>query len=345
MFTQIQFRIGAAWCSLVHNSLTWPIHGYYQCRSCGRRYPAFAEGRTAARTRRAALEPAVSLLLALLLIPIARPLHAAELQADTLTAWNAYVKTADLNVQERLAGRQPFLWVDESPERAARVRRGEVIVAPVVGHGAEAVPHGLIHDWIGAIFVPGATRDSLAAVVRNYDDYQRMYRPVVTSSRTLTCTEDSQEFQMVWQRKVLFVSAAMQGDYQAHDVVLDEHREYSLAEAAEIREIEGYGHPGERLLPPDTGNGFIWRIRSVARYEERDGGVYLELEATALTRDIPASVAWFVKPVVNHLSINSLTTTLHQTRDAVVALQHGVPTLAACPIPDHAPSLEKAGGE
>ncbi len=137
----------------------------------------------------------------------------------------------------------------------------------------------------------------------------------------------------------------MQGDYQAHDVVLDEHREYNLAEAVEIREIEGYGHPGERLLPPDTGNGFIWRIRSVARYEERDGGVYLELQATALTRDIPASLAWLVTPVINHLSINSLTTTLRQTRDAVVGSQHGLQTLASCPVPDRASNLAKAGGE
>src|SRR5579862_8682126 len=87
----------------------------------------------------------------------------------------------------------------------------------------------------------------------------------------------------------------------------------------EVREIQGYRHSDERLLPPDTGNGFIWRIRSMARWEERDGGVYLELEAIALTRDIPSSLAWLVNPVVNHLSINSLRTTLRQTRDAVMS--------------------------
>ena len=345
MFRHLNSKIGGAWCSLIHRSVQWPIHGYYQCRSCGRHFPAFAEPRITGRMRRPALQPAVSLFLALLLIPFARPAHAAQLQPDTLTAWNGYVTKADVAAQDRVESRRPFLWVDESSDRAARLRRGEVIVAPVTGHGTEAVPHGLIHDWIGAIFVPGATRESLAAVVRDYDNYQRMYRPVVASSKTLACTENTQEFQMVWQRKVLFVSAAMRGNYQAHDLVLDEHREYSLADAVEIREIEGYGHPDERLLPPDTGNGFIWRIRSVARYEERDGGVYLELEATALTRDIPSSVAWFVKPVVNHLSINSLTTTLRQTRDAVIASQRGAQTLASCPLPGHTPNVAKAVGE
>jgi hypothetical protein len=254
---------------------------------------------------------------------------AAELQSATLTAWNDYVKQADLHKQERTASGMPLLWMDESSERAARVRRGEVVIAPVVGRGTVAVPHGLVHDWVGAIFIPSATVDNLRAVVHDYDNYQQMYRPVVTSSRRLACTDQSQDFQMVWQRKVLFVMAAMQGRYHAHDVMLDAHRGYSIAEAVEVREIEGYRHADEHLLPPDTGNGFIWRIRSLARYEERDGGVYLELEAMALTRDVPASLAWMVNPVMNHLSVNSLTTTLRQTRDAVAASQSSMQTSAS----------------
>ena len=86
---------------------------------------------------------------------------------------------------------------------------------------------------------------------------------------------------------------------------------------------------GERLLSPDTGDGFIWRIRSVARYEERDGGVYLELEAMAPTRDIPASLAWLVSQVVNHLSINSLVMTLRQTRDVAISSRVGAGTVAS----------------
>ncbi|MBV9503909.1 MAG: hypothetical protein JO323_02780 [Acidobacteriia bacterium] len=322
----------------------WPLHGEYECRTCGRRYRAFGEEPMAGRTKLILLKTAASVMLGLLLM-LAHPLHAAELQPETLAAWDAHLKAADALMQERAAGGQPFLWVDESPDRAARVRGGEVLVAPVVGHGTKAVPHGLIHDWIGTIFIPGATIDSLRTVVHNYDDYQQMYRPVVTSSRTLACADDVQEFRMVWQRKVLFVSAAMQGLYQNHDVMLDPNRGYGVTEAVEIREIQGYGHPDERLLPPNTGSGFIWRIRSITRYEERDGGVYLELEAMALTRDIPASVAWMVKPVVNHLSTNSLVATLRQTHDAVVSPQHGGESSALCPVPNRGITLAKTGGE
>ncbi len=86
-----------------------------------------------------------------------------------------------------------------------------------------------------------------------------------------------------------------------------------------MQEFEGYGHSNARLLPPDQGDGFIWRMHSIVRYEERDGGLYLEIEAMALTRDIPASLGWVVKPVVNHLSMDSLMTSLRETRDAVNA--------------------------
>jgi hypothetical protein len=73
MFRQIQSRISSGWCSLTDRSFKWPIHGNYEYGSCGRGYPAFAEAQTASRTKRAAPQPAVSLLLALLLIPVPVP--------------------------------------------------------------------------------------------------------------------------------------------------------------------------------------------------------------------------------------------------------------------------------
>ena len=99
-----------------------------------------------------------------------------------------------------------------------------------------------------------------------------------------------------------------------------------------MREIEKYGQKGEYLQPAGQGRGFIWELHSIARYEERDGGVYLELEAIALTRSIPPSLRWVVNPVVNHLSINSLTTSLRQTRDAVIALPQQPERLTSCAI-------------
>ena len=136
---------------------------------------------------------------------------------------------------------------------------------------------------------------------------------------------------MTWQRRILFVHAAMEGHYQARDFAVDARRGYNVAYTTQVQEIEEYGQSGERMLPPGQGKGFIWRLHSIARYEERDGGVYLELEAIVLTRDIPASLRWMINPVVNRLSIDSLTTTLRQTRDAVNSLAGRPEPLVSCP--------------
>ena len=248
---------------------------------------------------------------------VAARASAVELQSATVDAWQQYLRAADVRLQARLDSGKPYLWVDEAADRQLRVRRGEVVVAPLVRHGIQSVPNGLIHDWIGAVFIPNATVGSLLAILHDYDRYKDIYKPAVTDSKCLEFNAADQDFSMTWQRHVLFVNAAMQGHYRAHEIVIDSRRGYGVVDATRIQEIEDYGRPSERLLPADAGAGFIWRIRSISRYLERDGGVYLEIEAIALTRDIPSSLRWMVSPVVNHLSINSLTTTLSQTREAV----------------------------
>jgi hypothetical protein len=255
---------------------------------------------------------------------------AMDLRPETVKAWSEYVQAADRRMEGRLHAGQPYLWTDESEDRAVRVRRGEVVVAPMVGRGTREVPNGLIHDWIGAAFISRATLQSLLRVVHDYDRYKEVYRPVVADSKALACTATDQEFSMTWQRRVLFVNAAMEGRYRAHDFEVDAHRGYNVADATQVREIAEYGRPAEHLLPAGSGNGFLWSVHSIARYEERDGGVYLELEVIALTRDVPSSLRWMVNPVVNHLSINSLTTTLGQTREAVHSLSLNAEGVVAC---------------
>ncbi len=289
----------------------------------------------------------VNLLLGVVLVTggLSRPLAAVELQRDTIQAWDDYIRAANLRVQTQVDAGQRFLWTDESQDRIRRVQRGEVVVAPVAGHGNRSVPGGLIHDWIGAVFIPNATIGSLFRVLQDYDRYKDFYKPAVADSTLLACSEENQEFSMVWQRKVLFVNAAIESRYQARMIAVDARRGYNVAVATQVREIEGYGRAGEHFLPPGTGNGFIWRLHSIARYEQRDGGVYLELEAIALTRDIPASLRWLVNPVVNRLSVNSLTATLRQTRAAVAALPDKPQELASCPARIRYSAVVKRGGD
>ena len=271
-------------------------------------------------------------------------LNAIGLEPDTLKAWDEYIRNADSRMQSRLDGHGPFLWTDEAPDRCARLKHGEILVSPVTGRGIQSVAGGLIHDWLGAAFIPNATLEGLLAVVHDYGRYKEFYKPVVADSKVLACTEADQKFSMVFQHRVLLINAAIEGQYQARDFAVDARRGYNIANTTQVREIESYGRSGEYLLPPGQGSGYIWGLHSIARYEERDGGVYLELEAIALTRTIPSSLRWLVGPVVNHLSINSLMTSLRETREAVISLPQYPERIASCAISGHRSGSVKTGG-
>ena len=43
-----------------------------------------------------------------------------------------------------------------------------------------------------------------------------------------------------------------------------------------------------------------------------DGGVYVEMETMALSRDIPAALRWMVDPIVQRVAKSAMTTSLRQ---------------------------------
>ena len=55
----------------------------------------------------------------------------------------------------------------------------------------------------------------------------------------------------------------------------------------------------------------------MSRFEERDGGVYVEIEAIALSRDVPVEFRMVAYPIIKKVSQSALETSLDQTRKAV----------------------------
>ena len=218
---------------------------------------------------------------------------AAELQPETLAAWNHYIEQAKSLMNSRLGTGSHFLWLDEAPARARRVRSGEILVAPVNGSGQTNVPNGLIHDWIGAAFFPDGTIEKVFSTTNEYGCYKDFYAPIVIDSRLLWRDGRESSFSMRWMKKALFVITVMDGDYKAYYIHRNETSRYGFVWSTRIQEVVNYGQPSELKLPPGTGSGFIWRLFSISRFDERDGGVFIELEAMALSRCVPAGlVGW-----------------------------------------------------
>ena len=260
--------------------------------------------------------------------------HAANLRAETAAAWEDYVQSVSITMQDRARPGGIFLWTGEKPERIAKVHSGEIVVAPAPGPSPRHVPGGLIHHWVAATFFPNAKLNDILEVTEDYDRYQEFYRPSVIASKTVAREASDDYFSMLLMNKAFFMKMALATDYQATKVRLDDRRFYSVLRSTRVQEIEDYGQPGERRLPEGEGGGYIWKLFSIVRLEERGDGVYLEVEAIALSREIPGALRLVVDPIVRRVSRNSLLISLKQTEEAVrgssaaVARSAGIPASA-----------------
>lgn len=238
---------------------------------------------------------------------------AATLKPEGVEAWDGYLASVIKHQRERTN----FLWADESKGRHQHVRQGEIVVEETHSSAAQKPPSALIHDWTGAAFIPGAHIDDVVAIVRNYDRYKDYYPPTVMHSKLLEQNALKDRFTVTIMNSSVIVKTAVQTDCEATYTQVSDKRWYAISTATRIQEIDDYGRTGEHRVPVGQGGGYLWRLATITRFEERDGGVYFEVEAMALSRDIPLSLRFFVDPIVKRVSRNSLMESLKQTGHAV----------------------------
>jgi hypothetical protein len=242
------------------------------------------------------------------------PVH---LKQQTLESFASYVRDAEAAMEQNL-GVEPFLWSDVSPARAQQVHAGEIVAEFWSGRGPVKVPTGLIHDWIGAALIAGATVKDVLALVQNYDNHKNIYQPEVIASKLISRqANDFQIYLRLLKKKIMTVVLDTDHDVQYRPV--GRGRWICRSHTTRIAEVEGAGTPQERVLPPDTGYGFLWRLYSYWRFEEREDGVCVECRAVSLTRDVPFGLGWVIEPIIQKLPKESLINTLAATRRAVPA--------------------------
>jgi len=247
-----------------------------------------------------------------LLTALALPALGSELKPKTLEAFDKYIR----ETEERLAASKTSLWADESADRAGRARHGEVVVSPFFKKPDTSVPDGLIHDWVGTVFIPGATLERTLAMVQDYNHHKDVYKPEVLDSRVLTHQgNDFRIYLRLLKKKVITV--VLNTEHEVKYTKVDEYRWKSVSRTTKIAEVENPGKSGEREKPPGTGEGFLWRLTSYWRFEARDGGVWVECQAVSLSRDVPTGLGWLINPIIRDLPKQSLENTLRATRGAL----------------------------
>jgi hypothetical protein len=264
---------------------------------------------------------------------MAQSANVVQLKPRTLQAFESYIAEAEKGMEASLHGRGSFLWSDGSAERSHQVRQGQIVAQLWAGDGAVKVPNGLIHDWIAAGFVPDATVEQALALVQNYDNHKNIYKPEVLDSKLISHDgNDYRIFLRLLKKKVITV--VLDTDHDVNYSSLDDKRWSCRSYTTRIAEVEDAGTPKEKVLEPDTGYGFLWRLYSYWRFEEKKAGagtpgerrvaahgadgVYIECRAISLTRDIPLGLGWIIEPIIRKLPQESLIHTLEATRNALI---------------------------
>lgn len=242
-------------------------------------------------------------------------MHAATLSKATLNAWDEFIQQKEL--AGKLAPNRPFMLNLDEQDVSAVLRSGAILVAPVEPGTPKRVPSGLIHDWVATAFIPNATIHEVFGTLRDYDHYKYVYHPGVADSRLSMSTGEEDRYSLLLINKSVVAKTALDSEYRTRYFQVSEHRWYSVTESTRIQQIEGYGTAEAHMLPADEGTGLIWRLRSITRYEERGGGVLLQVEAIVLSRDVPSALRWMVNPIVRRVSRQSLELSMQRTRDAV----------------------------
>jgi hypothetical protein len=249
----------------------------------------------------------------------------AKLRSETVSAFDRYEHLTEERNEAELKRGSRLLWIDslgepERPEAYASLKRGEVQVHQLttLDNGKPIVcPGGMIHHWVGVVFIPGAKLDDVLGVLEDYDHQSTIYSPDVERSKIESHDGDHFRVFLRFRRhKVITVVLDTEHDVRYfHDA---SGRAHSRSSAVRIAEVENPGKSDERERQPGDDGGFLWRMETWWRMEERDGGVYVQSEAASLTRDIPTGLGWLVGPFVTGIPKETLAFTLEATRKAVL---------------------------
>ena len=124
-------------------------------------------------------------------------------------------------------------------------------------------------------------------------------------------------------RKKKIITVTLNTNHDVYYFPVDSRRWYSRSYSTRIAEVANADTPNEHEKPLGHDGGFLWRINSYWKFEEKDGGVYIECESFSLTRDIPAGLGWLIKPFITSIPKESLEMTMGSTRAALAAGKNG----------------------
>ena len=248
-----------------------------------------------------------------------------ELKQKTLDAFDLYIRLTEARVDDELRRGNRFLGVDALPEAKRQEAYAELHQGRVWIERLETrqnglpiqCPKGLIHHWVGVVFIPGATLVETLRLVEDYDHHAVYYQPDVMRSKILDHHgNDFKVYLRFHRRKIL--SVVLDTEHEIRYFPVDATHAHSRSYSTHVAEVENHDKPDEHQKPVGNDGGYLWRINTYWRFLERDGGTYVQCESVSLTRDVPTGLGWLLAAFVTSIPRESLTFSLAATRTALL---------------------------
>ena len=255
--------------------------------------------------------------------------EAAELQPQTVAAWERYVEATERRIADELDDPERFLVLDFRGDTAAARREilsDQVRIDKLETRAADGerirVPKGTIHHWLGSALIPDVTLEEVLHALIYAVEPEALQDDVI-ESRVLGRPGDDRLELFLKLRREQVVTVHFNTE---HSAAYTRHRPgmaSSRTIATRIAELDGAGTPDEREKPVGRDRGFLWRLNTYWRYEQVDEGVIFEIESLSLSRGIPRLLRWMVSPLINRTARDVLTQTLASMAEVLSARAPG----------------------
>jgi hypothetical protein len=260
----------------------------------------------------------MSMVCGLLLFLSPPRLLVGEPSPTAVSAFNSYSNVVESRLARQHQSPNAFLALAASDPKNAetRLRQGELIIEKLTPSTGANFSGALLHHWRGTAFAPGAKAADFERLIQDVNSYPQHFSPQVLQAKVFTQGgERMQAWMRVRQRHVITV--VIDTTYDITFGQLDVQHGYSTSQSTRIAEIEAAGTVAERTLSASEEHGFLWRLNTYWSYAERNGGLYLQIEAVSLTRSVPRGLGWAVQPYVESIPRESLEFTLRSACNAL----------------------------
>ena len=263
------------------------------------------------------MQRAVWILLAVLHLAAAPGRVVAEAPPAAVSAFNSYIGAVESRLAQQHRSHNGFLAPAASGQKSEmRLRQGELIVEKLPPSTGADLPGAMLHHWRGTAYAAGAKAADFERLMKDFNTYPQRFYPQVARAKVLSQQND--RFQIVMRvRQRHVITVVMDTAYDIAFGRLDAQHGYSISRSTRISEIDSPGTGQERVLNSSQEHGFLWRLNTYWSYEERDGGLYMQIESVSLTRSVPRALDWAIRPFVESVPRESLEFTLRSTCNAL----------------------------